>query len=126
MKICDEFKKYVPFDERAYSQKATIYKEMEQIDKVIHICLAGMKEIPRAPQLGLTLADALLGTGRYAEAVQASSEALEATAELQPSANQATILWVRANAYDSLVFWHLRHCVSRSRNVVKSYLIAIT
>lgn len=132
IEVSEEFSKRIPTDERGYSHKARIYQKIGQIDKVIEICQQGWKAVERRSTIGIILAEALIESGRYDEALKACDEALIGTAELQPSTDISNLIWTRGSIFDAYAIMSLREtgqgklddAIEHARRAVVNYRTA--
>ncbi len=100
--LYEEYKKWQPYDERAYSQQGGILYRTGRYKEAIEVFSQGLRSCPRAAQTSLYLARSYIQIGEYKNAVSTLSRALESTADSQPSINISSIFWTRAEAKDSL------------------------
>ena len=99
----NEFREYIPGDERGYSLPGDYLSAKGRYEDALQILEQGSKRIRWSAQTNLTLSQIYIRAGKYEDAVVAASRALEANAESQPNVSQAGVLWIRATALDSLI-----------------------
>ena len=100
-KLIDSYK--LLNDERAWVADAELYLSKGERNSAIETLKDAVKTVPVAPQCCLKLSDLLLEDGSYTEVIKYSAIGLRATAQDQPSASNAYLLYVSALAKDALI-----------------------
>jgi len=98
--LYDDFKRLLPYDERAYSGWGQYLYGKGQLDQAVEILEEGIAKCPKAPQSAFLLSQIYEELGKYNEAVRAANAAIRGNVGEQPSVNQSAILWHRAQALD--------------------------
>lgn len=100
-KLIKEYKKMK--DERAWVSEAKLRLKQGRRRDAIKALKNGVETVAISPQCCLKLADLLLEDGEYAGVVKYSAIGIRATAQDQPSASSAYLLYVSALAKDALI-----------------------
>ena len=90
-------------DERAWVAEANLLLAEGLRSEAIASLKEGVENVAVSPQCCLKLADLLLEDGEYAEVIDYSAIGIRATAQDQPSASTAYLLYISALAKDALI-----------------------
>ena len=90
--------------ERVFAAFAGYLVRMDRVEEATQICLLATKHIERTPQTGRTFAAIRLEQGLFQEAITIANKALRDDARDDTNVNSASILMVKANAYEGLCF----------------------
>lgn len=102
MEIYEQYKQYLPLDERAYSQPALYFKKSGKYHEAIEILEKCLQVCPKCEQAAFVLSDCYLKRGEYENVLTATDRSLESSADEQPSVNQSSIIWNKALALDAI------------------------
>lgn len=97
-----EFKKYIPFEERAYVAEAEIYEILNEYQKKEDALLEGIRCVAVAPQCCMKLADYYLELGKYDLVVKYAQYAILAASQDQPSISLGYVYFIYALALDAI------------------------
>jgi tetratricopeptide (TPR) repeat protein len=107
LQLNEDFANYLPYSEQAFSQLASYWNKAGKVDKALDAIERGLsKPGIRGERLLMRKSEILLELSRYQEAIDATTQALAATATDQPGSAQWAIMFHRACAYDALM-WQL-------------------
>lgn len=90
-------------DERAWVADADLLLSAGKRDDAINTLKTAISTVAVAPQCCLKLSDLLLEDGFYSEVIKYAAIGLRATAQEQPSASNAYLLYISALAKDALI-----------------------
>lgn len=99
--LIQEYKKYLPQEEKAYICDADRYKNAGQIDKAISSLEDAISKL-NAPQCALRLADIYFERAKYEDTIRVATLGIAYAAEPQPSVRTAYLIFLRALSKDAL------------------------
>ena len=102
-KIIQEFRRFLPNDERSYMAEYNLLKNSNKNSAAVEILETAIKNLVVAPQCALKLSDEYLDRGDYSKAIVACNKAAFCSAESQPSVKISYIFYNRALARDAII-----------------------
>ena len=99
--LIEDFKKYIPYDERAYVAEAEIYEKQGDYKKAIAALEGGIRNVMVAPQCCMKLADLNLKLGDYALVEHYARKGLLAATQEYPTISVGYLYYLLAMAMDA-------------------------
>lgn len=100
-KFIDEFKKVMPYEERAYVAEAEFYLNQNDYNGAIKVLQQGIESVKVAPQCCLKLADIFLEQGNYEEVEELAKKGILASLQEQPSVSVGYLYYLLALSMDA-------------------------
>lgn len=97
----EEFKHYIPYEERAYVAEAELCLNHSDHQGAIHALEQGIKEIAVAPQCCMKLADLCLECGQYDQVETYARKGILAALQDQPTVSIGYLYYLLAMAMDA-------------------------
>ena len=97
----EEFKQYIPYDERAYVKDAELYQHEGNYSKTICVLEAGIEKIAVAPQCCMKLAGLYLELGKYDKVEEYARKGLLAATQDQPTVSLGYLYYLLALSMDA-------------------------
>lgn len=112
--IIANFRKYIPWDERADVSESELEEKLGHHDASLHVLENAVQTHSNACQCALLLADAKFDRGDYEGVLQATSYGITASVQVQPAINVPYLLLLRILAND-----HILHAKEGKDGAVK-------
>ena len=122
-KLIEDYKAYLPHEERAYLCDAERYEKIGQFDKAI-TCLEEAISKLNAPQCALTLTDIYFERAKYEDAIRVATLGIAYAAEPQPSIRTAYLLFIRALSKDALYLKNGCSSPVEAKQILEEYKLA--
>lgn len=100
-KFIDEFKRWIPYDERAYLAAAEVYQRQNEHDNAIKALLEGTEKCAVAPMCCLKLSDIYMELGRYKDVEKYARKGILAALQEQPSVSVGYLYFLLAMSMDA-------------------------
>lgn len=97
----DDFKKFIPHEERAYVAEAEMYLSQNNYDQAISALTGGATNIPVAPQCCMKLADLYLEKGEYEKVEEYARKGILASTQDQPTVSIGYLYYLLALSLDA-------------------------
>lgn len=120
----EEFKKYIPHEERAYVAEAELYLNQSDYDGAIEALKKGINDVAVAPQCCLKLADMYLELGNYNQVEEFAKKGLLAAMQDQPTVSIGYIYYLLAMAMDAKRIMKKQAGMSIEESEIKAILTA--
>lgn len=99
--LIEEFKEYIPHDERSYVAEAELYQNQNDYNKAIEVLRVGVNAVVVAPQCCMKLAYLQLERGEYEEAKIYAKKGILATIQDQPTISLGYLYYILALTMDA-------------------------
>jgi tetratricopeptide (TPR) repeat protein len=99
--LIEDFKKYIPYEERAYVAEAELYQNQGDFAKAKAALQIGIKKVAVAPQCCMKLADMSLKLGRYDDVIKYARQGILAATQDQPTISVGYLHYILALAMDA-------------------------
>ncbi|MBR0406562.1 MAG: tetratricopeptide repeat protein [Clostridia bacterium] len=100
-KLIEDFKKYIPHEERAYVAEAELHQNQNEYQDALSALLNGVKNVAVAPQCCMKLADYYLELGEYDEAEKFARKGLLTSVQDQPTVSVGYLYYILALSLDA-------------------------
>lgn len=121
--LISDYKKYLPYEEKAYVSDATRYQDAGNFEAAINTLEEAVKNL-NAPQCALKLTDMYFERGKYGDAIRAATLGIAYAAEPQPGIRTAYLLFIRALAKDALFLKSDNLNRADATEIIKEYMLA--
>lgn len=99
--LIEDFKKYIPHEERAYVAEAELNQNQNNYQAALAALLDGVKNVPVAPQCCMKLADYYLELGQYAKAEEYAKKGILMSIQDQPTISVGYLYYILALSQDA-------------------------
>lgn len=99
--LIEDFKKYIPHDERAYVAEAELYQNQSDYQRAITSLKEGVEKVAVAPQCCMKLADMYLELGEYDNVEEYARKGILAVTQDQPTVSVGYLYYLLALAMDA-------------------------
>lgn len=121
--LIEEYKKYIPADERAYMCEYERYQGLGKPDEAVQALEEAVTNL-KAPQCALTLADIYFERADYDDAIRTATLGIAYAAEPQPGIRTSYLLMLRAMAKDAALLRKGNFSDKEVQEVLKEYKLA--
>ena len=121
--LIEEYKKYIPADERAYMCEYERYQGLGKLDEAVQALEEAVTNL-KAPQCALTLADIYFERADYDDAIRTATLGIAYAAEPQPGIRTSYLLMLRAMAKDAALLRKGNFSDKEVQEVLKEYKLA--
>lgn len=99
--LIEEFKKYIPYEERSYVAEAELYQNQNDFETAMASLQEGIEKVAVAPQCCMKLADLYLDMGEYEKVGEYAKKGLLATTQEQPTVSIGYLYYLLALSMDA-------------------------
>lgn len=99
--LIEDFKKFIPHDERAYVAEAELYQNQSDYQRAITSLKEGIEKVAVAPQCCMKLADMYLELGEYDNVEEYARKGTLAVSQDQPTVSVGYLYYLLALAMDA-------------------------
>ena len=121
--LIDDYKKYLPYEEKAYICDAKRYINLGQTDQAINSLENALSRL-NAPQSALFLTDLYFESAKYEDAIRTATLGIAYAAEPQPSIRTAYLLFIRALSKDALYLKNGSVSQEEAKQILGEYELA--
>ena len=122
--LIEDYKRVLPWDEKAYRCAADLYERKGEIDKAITVLEEGISNLS-APQCALHLADLYFERGNFDDAIRVSTLGIAFAAEPQPGIRTAYLLFLRALSKDARYLKCGKMSSEEGKSIIGEYELAM-
>ena len=122
--LVEDYKKVLPWDEKAYRCAADLYESKGEINRAISVLEDGISKLS-APQCALHLADLYFERANYDDAIRVSTLGIAFAAEPQPSIRTAYLLFLRALSKDARYLKSGKISPEEGKAIISEYELAM-
>lgn len=120
----EDFKNYIPYDERSFVSEAELYGKQNKYTEMIQILEEGIKTVGVAPQCCMNLANAYLELGEYEKVYQYAQKGIIAATQEQPTISVGYLYYLSALAMDAIRIKAKQEGKSIDPNDIQNILIS--
>lgn len=125
--LIGDYKKYLPYEEKAYVAEAQ-FQIKEGLQDVAIKTLEHAVNNLCAPQSSIMLADIYMEQGKYSDVIRVASLGIAYSAEVQPSIRTAYLIMLRALAKDAMylreAYSSSNYSVTQAKQIISEYKLA--
>lgn len=121
--LIEEYKKYIPADERAYMCEYERYQGLGKPDEAVQALEEAVTNL-KAPQCALTLADIYFERADYDDAIRTATLGIAYAAEPQPGIRTSYLLMLRAMAKDAIMLKDGNFTAEKTKKILREYELA--